>query len=34
MLAVCARHLGGKPVLPTSEVPHAETQLDNLWVRD
>ncbi len=34
MLAVCARHLKGKPVSPLSEVPHIETQLDNLWVRD
>ncbi len=34
MLAVCARHLRGKLVLPLSEVPHIETQLDNLWVRD
>jgi carbon starvation protein len=34
MLAVCARHLSGKAVLPTSEVPHNETTLDNHWVRD
>jgi carbon starvation protein len=34
MLVVCARHLKGKPVLPLSEVPHIETQLENLWVRD
>ena len=34
MLAVCARHLKGKPVLPLSEVPHIETRLENLWVRD
>ena len=34
MLAVCARHLKGKPVLPLSEVPHIETRLDTLWVRD
>jgi hypothetical protein len=33
-LVVCARHLSGKPVLPLSEVPHAETQLENAWVRD
>jgi carbon starvation protein len=33
-LWVCVRHLGGKPVLPTSEVPHNETALDNHWVRD
>lgn len=34
MLAVCVRHLKGKPVSPLSEVPHIETQLENLWVRD
>jgi carbon starvation protein len=34
MLAVCVRHLSGKPVLPTSEVPHNETALDDNWVRD
>ncbi len=31
---VCVRHLSGKPVLPSTEVPHVETQLDNNWVRD
>ncbi len=34
MLWVCARHLSGKPVLPTSEVPHSPCQLDDTWVRD
>ena len=34
MLWVCARHLSGKPVLPTSEVPHSPCQLDDNWVRD
>jgi carbon starvation protein len=34
MLAVCLRHLSGKPVLPTSEVPHTPCRLDENWVRD
>ncbi len=34
MLVVCMRHLAGKPVLPTSEVPHGATQLNDAWVRD
>ncbi len=34
MLLVCARHIAGKPVLPCTETPHVETQLDNNWVRD
>jgi carbon starvation protein len=34
MLLLCSRHLSGKPVLSTSEVPHNETALDNNWVRD
>ena len=34
MLWVCARHLSGKPVLPTSEIPHTPCQLDDDWVRD
>ncbi len=34
MLAVCSCCLKSKPVLPSSEVPHSATQLDNLWVRD
>ena len=34
MLWVCARHLSGKPVLPSSEVPHMPCQLDDNWVRD
>ena len=33
-LWVCTRHLSGKPVLPTSEVPHGDTQLNDAWVRD
>jgi carbon starvation protein len=33
-VVVCVRHLSGKPVLPSTEVPHVETQLDNNWVRD
>ncbi|MES2580905.1 MAG: carbon starvation CstA family protein [Pseudomonadota bacterium] len=33
-VVVCVRHLSGKPVLPSTEVPHIETQLDNNWVRD
>ena len=34
MLWICTQHLSGKPVLPCSEVPHTETQLNNAWVRD
>ncbi len=34
MLFVCARHLTGKVVLPNSETPHQQTQLENAWVRD
>jgi carbon starvation protein len=34
MLLVCTRRILGKPVLPCSEVPHTETQLNNAWVRD
>ena len=34
MLVVCMRHLAGKPVLPSSEVPHGATQLNDAWVRD
>lgn len=34
MLLVCSRHLSGKFVLTSSEVPHIETQLDDNWVRD
>ena len=33
-LWVCAKHLSGKPVLPTSEVPHTPCHLDDNWVRD
>ena len=34
MLWGCTRHASGKPVLPCSEVPHTETQLNDAWVRD
>ena len=34
MLRVCARHLGGKPVPPLSEVPHHPTQMEEAWARD
>jgi carbon starvation protein len=34
MLWVCARHLSGKTVLPSSETPHKLTQLNDEWVRD
>lgn len=31
---VCVRHLSGKALLLSTEVPHVETRLDNNWVRD
>jgi carbon starvation protein len=34
MILICARYLKGKSVLPLSEVPHIETQLEAAWVRD
>ncbi|MBC7757127.1 MAG: carbon starvation protein A [Bdellovibrio sp.] len=34
MLWVCAKHLGGKSVLPTSETAHVMTSLNDEWVRD
>ncbi len=34
MLLVCSRHLSGKFVLISSEVPHTATRLDDNWVRD
>ncbi len=33
-LIVCMRHVAGKPVLISTEVPYIQTQLDNHWVRD
>ena len=34
MMLICGRYLKGKSVLPLSEVPHIETQLEAAWVRD
>jgi carbon starvation protein len=34
MLLLCARYLGGKPVLRLSEVPHEPSRLVENWVRD
>jgi len=34
MLYVTYRYFAGKSLLPLTEVPHSETQLDDSWVRD